>query len=739
LSSASNQPIQDGGEYEVSHGWGYSVFSHHADHLLMESTHTVVQNAPVKMVRLSIKNTGERERKLSITSYINWILGNDKYESGPFITTSFERDFQAITLSNPFSAEYSENVAFAMLQNELDEWTTDRTEFLGQYGSPSNPRALAVNKPMEKRLGHHFDICSAMQTKLTIQPNASQDVVLVLGYASSHAHAVNLMKCYKHATFDMVLEQTKAYWRRLLTHVQVDTPDKATNLILNGWLNYQTMSSRILARCGFYQASGAFGFRDQLQDGMSMLWHSPKCVRKHILRAASRQFKEGDVQHWWLPLSGRGVRTHISDDRTWLVVAATHYAKNTQDQDIWQVQVPFLEGPLLDLSAHDAFFMPSITDHKSSLIEHCILSINAALAARGKHGLPLIGTGDWNDGMNGIGKLGEGESVWLGWFTLFAIDQLIALKSPYCKQKLLPYKAQWQQASREISHAIEQHAWDGEWYRRAVFDDGIWLGSKLNDECKIDAICQSWAVLSNHSIPKRANTAMKMASQHLVRKGLGLALLFTPPFENTILEPGYIKGYPAGFRENGGQYTHAAVWSVMALCKQAKIDQAFELFSMLNPINHALDEMHCAKYKVEPYVMAADVYSVQPHCGRGGWTWYTGAAGLMYQAGISSLLGIEKRGKSLEITPQLPSQWNRFSVTINIDKAIYVIEVVRDTQKARVANTDKKPRFLGKLKTSSSTNQKWDVYIDEKKHSFTKNIAFPMLAGKHYVKILMKD
>jgi cyclic beta-1,2-glucan synthetase len=395
LSSASNQPIQDGGEYEVRHGWGYSVFSHHADHLHMESTHTVAQDAPVKMVRLSIKNTGKQERKVSITSYIEWVLGNDKYESGPFITSSFEHDFQAITLSNPFSTEFSESEAFVMFQNELDEWTTDRTEFLGQYGSASNPSALTVNKPMKKRLGHRFDVCSAMQTKLTLQPNASHDIVLIFGYANSHAHALTLMKRFKHAIFDVVLQQTKAYWLRLLTHVQVDTPDKATNLMLNGWLNYQTMSSRILARCGFYQASGAFGFRDQLQDGMSMLWHSPERVREHILRAASRQFKEGDVQHWWLPLTGRGVRTHISDDRIWLVVAATHYAKTTQDQDIWQVQIPFLEGPLLDQESHDAFFMPNSSDDTTSLLEHCILSINAALAARGKHGLPLIGTGDW--------------------------------------------------------------------------------------------------------------------------------------------------------------------------------------------------------------------------------------------------------------------------------------------------------------------------------------------------------
>lgn len=739
LSSAANQPIQDGGEYQVRHGWGYSVFSHHADQLYMESTHTVVQNAPIKMVRLSVQNTGKRERKLSITSYIEWVLGNDKYESGPFISTSFEHDFHAIILSNPFSTEFYESEAFVMLQNELDEWTTDRTEFLGQYGNPTNPNALAVNAHMKKRVGHGFDTCSALQTKFTLQPNASHDVVLVFGYASSHTHALTLMKRYKHESFDAVLQKTRAYWLRLLTHVQVDTPDQATNLMLNGWLNYQTMSSRILARCGFYQASGAFGFRDQLQDGMSMLWHSPERVREHILRAASRQFKEGDVQHWWLPLTGRGVRTHISDDRIWLVVAATHYAKNTQDQDIWQVQIPFLEGPLLDLESHDAFFMPNSSDDTASLLDHCILSINAALATRGEHGLPLIGTGDWNDGMNGIGKLGKGESVWLGWFVLFAIDQLIALPSPYCQQKLMPHKGLWQQASRELTNAIEQHAWDGEWYRRAVFDNGIWLGSQLNDECKIDAICQSWAVLSNRAIPKRANKAMKMASQYLIRKELGLALLFTPPFEKTILEPGYIKGYPAGFRENGGQYTHAAVWSVMALCKQAEIDQAFELFSMLNPINHALNEAHCAQYKVEPYVMAADIYSVPPHCGRGGWTWYTGAAGLMYQVGLSFLLGIEKRGNALEITPQLPSHWDRFSVTIDMDKAHYVIEVVRHLSSAKTVNTDEASCTRNELISSSCASEKCDVYIDDEKYSFTTNIAFPLLAGKHHVKILIKD
>jgi len=434
------------------------------------------------------------------------------------------------------------------------------------------------------------------------------------------------------------------------------------DIMLNGWLLYQAMACRIQARSGFYQASGAYGFRDQLQDGMALTLSRPGDTRAHILRAAGRQFIEGDVQHWWLPHSGQGVRTRISDDRVWLAFATASYAATTEDKAIFDEALPFLEGPKLAEGEHDAFFQPMVSERSASLFEHCALGLDQAVRFSGDHGLPLMGTGDWNDGMNRVGEGGKGESVWLGWLLISAIDLIM----PLAEQRDPMRARRWKNHAARLKTALEREAWDGAWYRRATFDDGSWLGSKDNDECRIDSIAQSWAVLSGVADPIRALKAMSSLDQHLIRKADGIALLFTPPFDKTSRDPGYIKGYPPGLRENGGQYSHAAMWAIMAFAKLGLGEKAHDLFALVNPINHASDLRSVARYKVEPYVVAADVYSVAPHTGRGGWTWYTGSAGWMYRAGIEGILGLRRQGSVLVVDPCIPPDWPEFSATLNL-------------------------------------------------------------------------
>lgn len=671
LWSATVQPIRNGGTYTARHGRGYSRFEHRAHGIALELLQFVPLADPIKISRLTLRNHSPGPRTLSVTAYAEWVLGTARGASAPFIATEIDAATGAMLARNRWSPTFGERVAFADLDGRQTAWTADRTEFLGRNGGPSAPAALVGRSPLSGATGAGLDPCTALQGVVELKAGETVEIVWFLGQCASAEAARELIARYRDADLDAALEAVADHWTSVLGAVQVKTPDRAMDIMLNGWLLYQTLACRIWARSAFYQASGAYGFRDQLQDGMALSFAMPNEARRHLLRAAGRQFVEGDVQHWWLPQSGQGVRTRISDDRVWLAFATATYIASSGDATILEESVPFLDGPPLRPGEHDAFFQPATADECASLFEHCARGLDQSLVLTGEHGLPLIGTGDWNDGMNRVGQDGKGESVWLGWLLLHAI----ALFAPLADSRDADRARRWRDHAEALRQSLEREAWDGAWYRRATFDDGTWLGSAACEECRIDSIAQSWAVLSGAADPERAATAMASLERLLIRPDDGLALLFTPPFDGTTSDPGYIRGYPPGLRENGGQYSHAAMWAILAFAKLGDGSRAAALFDLLNPINHARTPAEAERYKVEPYVVAADVYSVAPHEGRGGWSWYTGAAGWMYRAGTEGILGIRREGAFLVVDPCLPAPWTGFEATVTVESTHYHIRV----------------------------------------------------------------
>jgi cyclic beta-1,2-glucan synthetase len=661
----------DSTPYCVRHGQGYSRFEHDSHGIALELLVYVPLNDSIKISRLKIRNTSKRYRRLSVTAYVEWVLGVSRTASAPFIVTEIDKQTGAMLAHNPWNTVFGSRVAFADLGGLQTQWTGDRREFLGRHGRLDRPAALIAETQLSNRTGAGFDPCCALRAPIELEQDESMEVVFLLGEADTVANAQALLMRYRSIDLDAVLQSVHDYWDNVLGTVQVKTPDRAMDIMLNRWLLYQTLACRIWARSAFYQASGAYGFRDQLQDGMALLVAQPGIAREHLLRAAGRQFPEGDVQHWWLPPTGQGVRTRISDDRIWLAYAAARYVDVTRDTGVLDEAIHFIDGVKLEPGAHDFYFLPTIADESASLFEHCARGLDASLAL-GAHGLPLIGTGDWNDGMNLVGEAGRGESVWLGWFLHASLSAFAAIAATRGEAARA---ARWLDHAAALRVALELDAWDGAWYRRGYFDDGTPLGSADNDECRIDSIAQSWSVISGAADPLRAAQSMAAVDAQLIRRDDSLALLFAPPFDKSKMEPGYVKGYPPGLRENGGQYTHAATWAVIAFARLGEGGKATELFSLLNPINHSNTRTGLRRYKVEPYVVAADVYSVAPHVGRGGWTWYTGAAGWLYRAGIESILGFNLRGTHLLLTPCIPEHWPSFEMVFKHGSARYEILV----------------------------------------------------------------
>ena len=671
--SATPLPSGNGHRYDARHGQGYSRYDHMRDAIASELTLFVPRGRPVKVFRLAVTNTSSARQRLSVTLYAEWVLGENRSRSAIHVVTAIEPSTGAIVATNRYRQEFGARVAFLDLSCERAQTrsvTGDRSEFIGRNGSLRRPAALGRDE-LSDRVGASYDPCGAVRVHLELGPSEAAVVIGLLGDAEDADAARALVERYRNVeAVDGALAEARTFWDGILDTVTVRTPDRSMDVVLNRWLLYQTLACRIWGRSAFYQSSGAFGFRDQLQDTLAVLAAAPSIVREHLLHAASRQFVEGDVQHWWHEPGGQGVRTRFSDDRLWLPYTALHYTAATGDHAVLDEQVPFLAGRILKPEEHEAYELPTVSPEQASLYEHCVRAIEISLGT-GAHGLPLMGTGDWNDGMSLVGGGGKGESVWLGWF-------IVSILRPFADLAQARGDAaratRYRRTATRFTKAIEA-AWDGEWYRRAYFDDGTPLGSKENSECKIDAIAQSWSVISGAGEPERARQAMASVDRHLVREDDDLVLLLTPPFDTMEPSPGYIRGYLPGVRENGGQYTHAALWNVLAFAQLDDGDRAWELFALLNPLNHGRTPEEVARYRAEPYVVAADVYSVPPHTGRGGWSWYTGSAGWMYRVGIEAILGITLRAGALHVDPCIPRAWPGYEVIFAPQGARYRIQV----------------------------------------------------------------
>lgn len=689
-------PGTSGAGYTCRHGFGYSVFEHTEHGLESRLTTYVAVSAPVKFLVLRLHNRSAHRRVVSILATVDLVLGDLRSKHGMHVVTELEPLTGAILARNSYGAEGAEVVALFDCSEPRRSVSGDRAEVLGRNGDPSSPAALRLRR-LSGRLGPGLDPCAAIRTQVELAEGATREIVFILGAGQGTAEAVALAQRHGSvAAAHMALEEVWAFWNDKLGVVHAQTPDPAMDVLVNGWLPYQALACRMWGRSGFYQSGGAYGFRDQLQDCVALLHEAPELSREHVLRSAARQFVEGDVQHWWHPPSGRGVRTNCSDDYLWLPYAVERYVRFTGDTGVLDEPVPFLTGRALHEGEESYYDLPGRSDETASLYEHCTRAIEHG-ARRGVRGLPLMGGGDWNDGMNRVGHLGRGESVWLGFFLHHVASRFGALAE---RRGDAAFAAWCLATADELAGSIEEHAWDGQWYRRAWFDDGTPLGSADNAECRIDSLPQSWATIAGVGDPARRGLALDAMWDQLVSEDLQLVRLFTPPFDRSALKPGYIKGYPPGVRENGGQYTHAAVWAAWALALAGRADQAAALVSLLNPIHHTLDTAAVERYAVEPYVLAADVYSQPPHEGRGGWTWYTGSAAWLYRLMHEVIFGIEREADTLRFRPRVPATWTRFTVHYRYEQTLYHIELtqVAAHQGPSTLTLDGQPQPGGALK-----------------------------------------
>ncbi len=668
--SLTPMPAPGNGAYTVRHGPGCSIFEHESNGIAQTLTMFVALDQPVKICIVRLKNLTGRQRKLKITWYIRPVLGVDDSRTSRFITTRMDKS-GILYIENKFTQEFRGKSAFVAVSTEVSSYTCDRTSFIGHKGDPAEPAGLFTGQ-MSGESGAGLDPCAAVSCIAEPAPEEESVAVFLLGCADSEGQAQEIVKRFADVeSADNELERVRSYWGEKLGAIRLHTPDDSFDVLMNGWLIYQTTACRMWARSGYYQAGGAYGFRDQLQDCMALLNTFPGLSRDQILLHASRQFIEGDVQHWWHAETGKGIRTRYSDDLLWLAYVTAEYVERTGDGSILGEIVPFLEGNLLEEGVDERYEEPRQSGVAVSLYEHCVRAIDRSLAT-GPHGIPLIGSGDWNDGMNTVGNKGAGESVWLGWFLISILHKFIPAAT---LMNDLERAGLYREKAADLIESIEREAWDGSWYRRAYFDDGTPLGSVNNSECMIDSISQSWSVISGAAKPNRAREAMAAVQKHLIDTSEGIVKLLAPPFDSGVLEPGYIKGYVPGVRENGGQYTHAAAWVVLAFTKLGMGDKASEIFHMLNPINHTRTDFEYSRYKTEPYVMSADVYAVSPHAGRGGWSWYTGAAGWLYKVGLENIAGFVKKGDRLYIEPCIPSAWKRYEIVYKYGNSTFFIEV----------------------------------------------------------------
>ncbi len=666
-------PSRGATPYVTRHGFGYSVFEHTERGICSELWVYVALDAPIKFMKLKVRNMSGRSRRLSATGYAEWVLGDLWPKSSMHVITETDPNSGALFARNPYNTEFRDRVAFFDVDDPTRTVTGDRTEFLGRNGTLRNPAAMLRTR-LSGKVGAALDPCAAIQVVFDLADGQEREIIFKLGVGRDAADAGNLANRFRGSSAARdALERVWQHWAHTLGAVNVETPDPSLNVLANGWLLYQTLACRLWARSATYQSGGAFGFRDQLQDVMALIHARPHLVREHLLLCAAHQFPEGDVQHWWHPPTDRGVRTHCSDDYLWLPLATCRYVLTTGDTGVLDEPIHFVQGRLVNADEDSYYDLPGRSEEAAGLYEHCVRAILNGLKF-GEHGLPLIGAGDWNDGMNTVGQDGQGESVWLGFFLFDVLMQFTEIARLRDDSSLVE---RCQAEAAQLRRNIEQNGWDGGWYRRAYFDDGTPLGSASSPECQIDSVAQSWSVLSGAGDPDRSRMAMAALDERLVRREHGLIQLLDPPFDKSALNPGYIKGYVPGVRENGGQYTHAAIWAAMAFARLGSNRRAWELFTMINPVNHARLIEAVATYKVEPYVIAADVYAVPPHTGRGGWTWYTGSAAWMYRLIVESLLGLKLETDKLRFAPCLPADWKGFKMHYRYRETVYHINVLQ--------------------------------------------------------------
>jgi N,N'-diacetylchitobiose phosphorylase len=688
--------------YEVRHGFGYTTFQHASHEIEQRVTLFMAPEEPVKLARVQLVNRGRTTRQLTLFSYTQWNLGSSIGDSATAVTTKYDAVLDAILARNPNREQFNDSVAFSAVavdtvdpaDNRPDiSYSGDRTHFLGELGQLESPAALVIGKRLDNRVGGNLDPCAAWQVTIELAAGEIFECTILLGEAADQDTTAALIRKYRQPReVERAFEQSKAFWRQMLAAVQIETPDAELDLMVNGWLPYQNLSCRMWARSAYYQPGGAFGFRDQLQDSAAMIFHRPDITRRQIVRHASEQFPEGDVLHWWHPEAGAGLRTRFSDDLLWLPYVTASYIAATGDEKVLDEVVPFINGPELAAEQQEAYLHVESTDVTATVYEHCCRAMDRGLTT-GAHGLPLFGCGDWNDGMNRVGSQGRGESVWLGFF----IASVLELMLPICTKREDCERTKRYTAYRDqLLKALDTAGWDGAWYRRAYYDDETPLGSATSDECQIDALAQAWAVLSGVASPERAAMSVAAVEKRLVDEEAGIIRLLTPAFDRTTHDPGYIKGYLPGIRENGGQYTHGVLWFVRAMAELGRGTRAVELLKMLSPISHSSSPEAVAIYQTEPYVVAADVYGEPPHVGRGGWTWYTGSAGWMFRVAVESILGMSiERGERLVINPSISAKWPRCRISYRIpgSETRYEITIENPNRKERgvvAATVDRK-------------------------------------------------
>jgi N,N'-diacetylchitobiose phosphorylase len=669
-------PVPASAVYEVRHGFGYTRYVLAHAGIEHELTIYVVPEEPVRLARLRLQNSIGRARRLSVFAYARLVLGGMAEETVPHVDTMW--DGEAMWARNPASRAFPEAVTFALAagpEGASVSATADREAFLGRFGNPETPRALRQPGPLAGEAGHGRDACAAFQVALTLDLGEEAEVLFLLGMGDDEAEARALCSRYVEPSVAAeALMSVRAFWSDLLGTLRIETPEPAIDVLANGWLLYQALACRMWGRTAFYQSGGAYGFRDQLQDALAFLPIRPALVRRQLLLHAAHQFVEGDVLHWWHPPLSEGIRTRFSDDLLWLPYAAAAYVQSTGDRTVLDEEVPFIRARLLEPGEDEAYLRPEMSGETGSLYEHACRSLERSLAV-GAHGLPLMGTGDWNDGMNRVGREGRGESVWLGFFLYAILRDFV----PLCVQRGDTARtARYAAHAEHLHQALNEAGWDGQWYRRAYYDNGAPLGSAESDECKIDAIAQAWAVLSGAAPLERISRALGALETHLVDGEARIIRLLTPPFDQTPHDPGYIKGYLPGVRENGGQYTHGALWAVRALAEAGRRERAAALLAMLSPVAHTATHEDAERYLAEPYVVAADIYGVAPHTGRGGWTWYTGSAGWMHRVAVESICGLRVvEGETLELRPCLPDTWPGISLRYHLpgEETLYEISI----------------------------------------------------------------